>query len=276
MVRALGFIFPRWGRQVFWGLWTAGLATVAGMLLGILPCSSLALGAIVVFLGITIAIGVMSQDCGFFARPLNRVERTDNRLAITFDDGPDKEFTPQILDLLASFGQRATFFVIGDKVRRCPELARRIIDEGHELGNHTTRHSWHMALWPVSQIARDLMQNVEVIQEVTGVTPTLFRPPAAVLSPRIQAASLETGLVLVGYSVRSGDGSPAVSATRALKRLQKGLYAGSILLLHDGASTGRSLQILPSLLEEMKARELTSVPVSELISVPVSELSSER
>lgn len=260
---------PRWGRYLFGGLWALGLALLTAIACGLLPQHLLGVFGIVVVLGVSIAVGVISQRCGFFAQPLIRVDGVADRLALTFDDGPDEEFTPKLLELLARHGQRATFFVIGHKVKAHPELARRIVAEGHELGNHTLEHTWHMALWSAPRIAAELEQASAVIEEVAGIRPTLFRPPAAVLSPRIAAGARAAGLRLVGFSVRSGDGSPLVSAGRALRRLRRGIRPGAILVLHDGALGGRrptSLEVLPRICEQMTQDGLRSVPLSELIT----------
>lgn len=244
-----------------------GLALFTALALELVPGGGLAMAAVLLGLCITIAIGVISQRCGFFASPLNSVPGAEGRLALTFDDGPDPKFTPVVLDLLADAGQRATFFVVGEQLAQNPELGRRMVQEGHELGNHSMEHRWHMALWPPSRIARDLERASGLIQEHTGARPTLFRPPAAVLSPRIADGAGAAGLTLVGYSVRSGDGSPVVPARVVLSRLRRGLREGAILLLHDGQVFGRApaaCQVLPQLLEEMAAAGLTSVTVSEL------------
>ena len=253
--------------MVFWGIWVVGLAAVMGLALELVPGGGVGLAAVVLGLSISIAVGVMSQRCGFFASPLTRVRTARGRLSLTFDDGPDPKFTPMILDLLAEAGHRATFFVVGERLARHPELGRRIVEQGHELGNHSMGHRWHMAFWPPERIARDLERASELIKEHTGTAAALFRPPVAVLSPRIAAGARQAGVTLVGYSVRSGDGSPMVPPAVVLARLRGGLEEGAILLLHDGRVSGRapaSIQVLPQLLEEMAAADLTSVPVSEL------------
>jgi peptidoglycan/xylan/chitin deacetylase (PgdA/CDA1 family) len=263
-----------WGRILFAILWVAGLGSLAAMATGLLPAPPLAVAGIILGLCITIAIGCISQSCGFFARPIYRVTGVTGRLSITFDDGPDEEFTPQILDLLARHGQHATFFVVGDKVRRHPELARRIAAEGHELGNHTASHPWHIALWTPRRVAEELMRANQQIADVTGVTPRLFRSPAAVLSPRVARGARRAGLELVGYTIRSGDGSPVIPSSAALMVLRWGLEDGAILTLHDAAVSGRppvSLTVLPRLFEEMERRNLISVTVSELLRLSESQ-----
>jgi peptidoglycan-N-acetylglucosamine deacetylase len=258
------------GRPLFVALWIVGGGAIIGMCLRLIPGGPVGVAAVALMLAVTVAVGVMSQRCGFFAQPLN--EAPDGRrpeLALTFDDGPDPEHTPHVLELLAGAGARATFFVIGNKVARHPQLARRIAAEGHELANHTTSHRWHMALWPAPAVAADLEVTSQLLVQTTGRRPKFFRPPAAVLSPRIAAGARSAGLTLVGYTVRSGDGSAVVAARHVLRRLRRGLRAGAILVMHDGAVDSRapaSLEVLPAILEELRVRGLRSVTLSELVA----------
>jgi peptidoglycan/xylan/chitin deacetylase (PgdA/CDA1 family) len=259
----------RWGRWLFVGIWVVGLALLALAAAGILPGHPTLTIVIILSLCVTIAVGVMSQRCGFFARPVLRVEGAPNLCSLTFDDGPDPQFTPRVLELLARHGHRATFFVIGERAARHPELVRRLVEEGHEVGNHTTGHPWHLALWPASRVAAELSRASDQIERAAGVRPVLFRPPAAILSPRVAAGGRAAGLTLLGFSVRAGDGSPLVSAALALRRLARGLRPGAILLLHDAARRAGappvSLEVLPELCAAMERAGLRSVPVSELM-----------
>jgi peptidoglycan/xylan/chitin deacetylase (PgdA/CDA1 family) len=257
------------GHFLFAALWLVGTVAIVSMALKAIPGGPVGITGVCLALATTVAVGVMSQRCGFFARPLNEVvDGAGCALALTFDDGPDPEHTPRVLELLAGAGARATFFVIGDKVARHPTLARRIAEEGHELANHTTSHHWHMALWPARAVAADLDVTSQLIASTTGQRPAFFRPPAAVLSPRIAVGARDARLALVGYTVRSGDGSAVVPARHVLRRLQRGLRPGAILMMHDGAVDGAapaSLEVLPALLSELRARGLRSVTLSELV-----------
>jgi peptidoglycan/xylan/chitin deacetylase (PgdA/CDA1 family) len=257
------------GRIFFYGLWTFGLASLGGMALSVVPAPAWAAASIVLGLCVSIAVGSLWQRSGIFADPVNHRIGVRGMLSLTFDDGPDPRTTPPLLDLLARRGHQATFFAIANQVAAHPELARRILAQGHELANHTTAHAWHMALWPRGAVARDLLQASAQIQAHTGAHSRYFRPPAAVLSPRIAGGAREAGLVLVGHTVRSGDGSPLVSSTCILRRLRRGLHGGAILLLHDRAVRGHapaSHAILPALLGEMEGKGLRSVTLSELLS----------
>ena len=257
------------GRLLFATFWLAGLAGLASMPLGGLPASAWLAALIVLGLLVSIAAGVLWQRSGLLARPLIGFADAGDRLALTFDDGPDPEVTPRVLEALHAAGQRATFFARGDRVAQHPELAQRVVDEGHELGNHSFGHAWHLGLWLSARVADDLERTSRIIVEATGQRPRFFRPPAAVLTPRIAAGAGRAGLQLCGHSLRSGDGSPLVSSARILQRLRGALRSGAILVLHDARVQGQppaSLALLPGLLEEMRRRGLRSVTLGELLT----------
>jgi peptidoglycan-N-acetylglucosamine deacetylase len=256
------------GRRLFVAWWLAGLGAFAGMLLHGLPASPGLALAILLALCLSIAVGVIWQRSGLLARPIIGVDGAGDRLALTFDDGPDPEVTPRVLEALAAAGQHATFFALGERVARHPELARRIVEEGHELANHSFAHAWHLGLWPAARVAGELSRCSRALQDAAGVRPRFFRPPAAVLTPRVAAGARRAGLLLCGHTLRSGDGSPYVPPERILARLQRALRPGAILVLHDGPVKGRppaSLALLPELLEELSRRGLRSETLSALL-----------
>ena len=256
------------GRLLFAVAWLGGVAAIASMPLGGLPASAWLATAILLALCLSIAAGVIWQRSGLLARPIVGVDGAGDRLTLTFDDGPDPEVTPKVLEALAAAGQHATFFALGERVARHPELARRIIEEGHELGNHSFAHAWHLGLWPTARVAGELERTSRAVEEATGVRPRFFRPPAAVLTPRVAAGARRAGLQLCGHTLRSGDGSALVPAGRILRRLRRALRPGAILVLHDARVRGRppaSLPLLPALLEELARRGLRSVTLGELL-----------
>lgn len=256
------------GRLTFALLWLLGLGAIASMGLGGLPASAGLALLIGLGLCVSIAVGVMWQRSGLLARPLIGFDGAGQRLALTFDDGPHPEVTPRVLELLSAAGQRATFFALGARVAEHPQLARRVVNEGHELGNHSFAHAWHLGLWPGHRVAEELERTAQVIEQATGQRPRCFRPPAAVLTPRVAGGARRAGLVLCGHSLRSGDGSSLVPPARIWKRLQRALRPGAILVLHDAPVEGAppaSLALLPQLLEEMRRQGLRSVTLSELL-----------
>lgn len=188
-------------------------------------------------------------------------------VALTFDDGPDPEATPRVLDLLDLAGAQATFFVIGCRAQKHPALAREILRRGHAIGNHTQRHPLGFACWPPASMRREIEEAQRAIGDVCGQAPTLFRPPAGLRSPLLDPVLVASGLSLVSWSRRGYDGVVG-RAGLVLRHMARGLAAGDILLLHDGRSARARhggpvvLDVLPRLLERLRDLGLRSVPLS--------------
>ena len=193
-----------------------------------------------------------------------------NRIALTFDDGPDPEVTPAVLDVLKQHGARSTFFTIGRLLEQQPQLAQRIVAEGHELGNHSWQHSRWQNFFSARRHAMDMERSERAIAKITGATtPPLFRPPVGLKSPELARAACPRGIVMVAWSLHSRDtrtNDPRCIADRVLRRAR----AGDIVLMHDGHDLpGRHrpacAQALPLILKGLQVQGLQPVPVSELL-----------
>ena len=162
--------------------------------------------------------------------------RDQPRIALTFDDGPDPAHTPALLDALAELGVKATFFVVGEEVDANPELVRRMVAEGHELGNHTYSHRY-LPLATTRRVARELAATDAAIVRATGITPTLMRPPYGGRTPFTLRACNQMGKSAVLWDVNSFDwrgGSAEEVTTRVLERTRR----GSIILMHEARQGG--------------------------------------
>ncbi len=185
-------------------------------------------------------------------------------VALTIDDGPEPLVTPAVLDLLDAHGAKASFFCIGERVARHPELAREIVRRGHRVENHSARHRHDFALLGPRGYRAELATGQALIQAATGVAPSYFRAPAGFRNPWCWPALRHTGLQLASWTRRGFDTRERDPA-RVLRRLGRGLAAGDILLLHDGhgAAGARAdaviLQVLPALLELLRERSLHAV-----------------
>ncbi len=198
--------------------------------------------------------------------------RTDTQsVALTFDDGPASD-TEGVLAFLAAHRLRATFFMVGQHVERCPDLARRIVAEGHEIGNHSYSHPIYLYCTP-RETYRQLARTQEVIARVTGVMPSWVRPPCGVRTPAYFDATRELGLRTVQWTVAGFDWQRRTAADIARQILRR-VTAGAIVLLHDGATAGtgdRSATVaaLPELLDGLCHRGLAVSALSELITATV-------
>ncbi|PZR09025.1 MAG: polysaccharide deacetylase family protein [Azospirillum brasilense] len=192
--------------------------------------------------------------------------RIRGEVALTFDDGPDPEVTPRVLDLLDEAGAHASFFVIGREARRCPALIREIRLRGHSVENHTFSHPLFLAARGPMAHRREILMAQEAIREAGG-DPRYFRAPLGLRSPLLYPALDTTGLLHVSWTHRGADGLVR-SADRVLKRFAD-TRAGDILLLHDGRQRhGQTavLEMLGPLLRQLTAKGLRSVSLPEVLS----------
>jgi peptidoglycan/xylan/chitin deacetylase (PgdA/CDA1 family) len=183
-----------------------------------------------------------------YSRCIWEMPADGNRVYLSFDDGPHPEATPLVLDLLARFNAKATFFCIGKNVERYPHLFARIVDEGHAVGNHTHRH---MNGWKHtdSDYFADIRKAAEHIPSM------LFRPPYGRIRLR-QARALEAiGMRPVMWSVLSGDFDIAISGAKCADNVMKNMRPGSIIVFHDSQKAMPRMQYaLPLVLEEIYKR----------------------
>lgn len=184
-----------------------------------------------------------------------------SRVIITFDDGPDPRYTPRVLDVLRAAGVRACFFVVGEKARRHPDIIRRIVTDGHEIGSHGFRHRLPWLLGPVGTV-REMMESYRAIEEITGSPPAAFRPPWGLFNLFSYISRLLIRQRVVLWSFMSWDWTRGATTENIEKKVRKRLNGGSILVFHDsdtepGASPGspdKMISALPGIINELKER----------------------
>jgi len=184
--------------------------------------------------------------------------------ALTFDDGPHAQGTPAVLELLAAAGVRATFFLVGEQVRRNPSLAREIAAAGHLVGVHCERHRNLLRLTP-AQTRSDIERAEAVIGEATGVTPTLYRPPYGVLNAAALRLARARGWRTLLWSHWGRDWERRATPDSIAARVTDGAGEGSVLLLHDAddysalGSWQKTVAALPRVLTTLAERGLNPV-----------------
>ncbi len=189
-------------------------------------------------------------------------------VALTLDDGPDPEATPQVLDLLQRYGARASFFCVGSRAASSPNLVRRIVQEGHRVENHTHNHPNHFSLLGRRGQEREIIDAQQVLFDLTGRKPRWFRAPAGIQNPLLGKLLHDLGLPLVSWTRRGFDAYER-DPRKVIHRLTQGLQGGDILLLHDGFgprhATGRPvvLDSLKGLLRILELRGLAARPLPD-------------
>ncbi|MEP6721231.1 MAG: polysaccharide deacetylase family protein [Variovorax sp.] len=198
--------------------------------------------------------------------PQSAIDRRE--VALTIDDGPDPEVTPQVLDLLDAAGQRATFFCIAERVAAHPALARAIVARGHSIQNHTAKHRHNFSFLGPRGYAAEIARAQDMLADITGTRPSCFRAPAGLRNPFLAPVLHRLGLTLVSWTRRGFDTREREPA-KVLARLAQGLAAGDILLLHDGNAARTAggkpvvLEVLPLLLQQIERANLRAVTLPE-------------
>ena len=185
-------------------------------------------------------------------------------VAITIDDGPDPDVTPQVLDVLDHHQAKATFFCIAQRAEQYPELCREIVRRGHAIENHSLSHQWFFSLLGSRGIRREVTEAQRVLSEISGQAPRFFRPTAGLRNASLQPVLAHYGLRLCSWSKRGFDTRNG-NADAVLASLSRDLKGGDILLLHDGnvarSAGGKAviLDVLPRLLDSLAQAKLHAV-----------------
>ena len=201
------------------------------------------------------------------------------RVALTFDDGPHPVTTRRVLELLAGTRHRATFFVLGDKARRHPDVIAEIVAQGHGLGVHGDFHDrLHAFRWP-ARVEAEIQSAQDAVEAASGVRPRWFRPPLGHTSPNTVRGARRAEVALIGWSARGYDGLRGRSAASVAARVARDLEDGSIVLLHDAAEHDdfepAAIGALPLLFDSLDAKGLTSVALDGWLA-PASHSESEE
>lgn len=207
--------------------------------------------ALLLALGAFLFWASYSMRAQIYMPALWRISTSEPIVYLTFDDGPHPQYTPLVLDLLARHGARATFFCIGNQIAGNEDLLRRIVAEGHLIGNHSTHHRPTFPCLSTSAVVAELEACSSRLADVLGRRPRLFRPPYGVVNPNIARARRLLDLTAVGWSVRSLD-TTTPQLSRTLRRIDQRLHPGAIILLHDRLPYAPEL--LASLLELLDQR----------------------
>lgn len=223
------------------------------------------------FILITIAYWILlaytsyNLHLDFYIKAYHKGDTEDKLVALTFDDGPDPDFTPVVLDILKGRNIKATFFLIGKKLVGNEALVKRIDSEGHIIGNHSFVHQTILTLIPSFLVRRDLNKTTDLIEKIIGKRTDYFRPPFGVTTPAIGWALSIMKMKTIGWNIRTFD-TYYKDEEKILQRIKDGLEPGSIILLHDILPIYNTL--LPKILDLLEERSYKVVPLDGLIECP--------
>jgi len=228
-------------------------------------------GALILVLGFWFWWACVTPSSTFFRPALSRGPQVGNQISLTFDDGPSEPFTDQVLDILREHRVTATFFVCGKNVESRPEVLRRIVAAGHEVGNHTFSHPY-LFFKSRRRMVEEIDRTQAVIQNVIGIRPVVFRPPYGGRWFGLVPALLERGMRMVLWSATGYDWKKdAQGITEATLRELK---PGAIILLHDGrevcpgAEIDRTVTVaaLPAIIAAARERGYAFSPLTNFMS----------
>ncbi|MCL6586613.1 MAG: polysaccharide deacetylase family protein [Anoxybacillus sp.] len=197
------------------------------------------------------------------------VPTTKKVVALTFDDGPDVLYTPQILDILKEHHAKATFFVVGFRAENYPDIIQRQIKEGHELANHTYKHLDFRGK-STETITNEIKKTEAILYELTKKRPVLFRPPLGYFNQRVMKAATNEGYTVVMWSREQDTYDWQNPGTQKIvRRVVQHIQPGQIILFHDHGSGSRkqTVQALKEILPVLKEKGYTFVTVSELLKL---------
>ena len=234
---AVVFIFWRWG-------WRWGLPAMVGS-------------------HVPFWWATLKADSRLFSPVLRRLPTDARQVWLTIDDGPSAD-TATMLDLLDRHRARATFFVVGDRAQRAPELLREIVRRGHTLGNHSATHpqAWFWALGP-ARMRAEIARTQATLRTITGQAPRWFRAVVGMANPFVSAPLREHGLARVAWTARGFD-ALAADPQRVVSRITRDLAPGAIILMHEGSRHGRNVEALALLLRQLDEHGYATVLPEEI------------
>ena len=244
---------------------------IAGFLLWIQP--TLAVVPLGFFIFLCLVAPFLTR-AGFFLPVISRQDSGRNVAALTFDDGPDPDVTPLLLEVLRRYGVQATFFVAGAKAKQHPELIREILSHGHTLGNHSYHHDPLLMLRSRTRLKEEISRTQDLLANF-AVRPLTFRPPVGITNPKLKGVLRELGMYCVTFSCRAFDRGNRRIEGLAMIILKK-VRPGAIILLHDVTPKGEGgiahwLTETERIVSGLKTRGYEILPLAELIDRPVME-----
>ena len=220
---------------------------------------------IVFIYSLIVFYGCYYVGSSFFIKIICAAKTDKKEIAISFDDGPAVQFTPQILQVLKDHEVKATFFCIGKHISGNEKLFKQIHEEGHIIGNHSYSHHFWFDMFSAKKMQKDLEMMDAAVQNVVGCKPKLFRPPYGVTNPNVKKVIQRGHYIPIGWSLRSMD-TVTGKEEKLLKKTRQGIKPGAIFLFHDTSKT--ALAILPQFIKEVKDGGYSIIGLDKMLNLP--------
>nr|WP_294934979.1 polysaccharide deacetylase family protein [uncultured Flavobacterium sp.] len=212
--------------------------------------------------------GVSDIRLGYFVKTYSsNPNEKDRKIAISFDDGPHP-MTEKVLDLLQQYNAKATFFCIGKQIEKHPDIFKRIIAEGHTVGNHSYSHSNRFGIFPTMKVIEEINHTNQIIEQLSGKKALFFRPPFGVTNPKIARAVAKTKHYVIGWNNRSLD-TVIPEEKKIFERVKSKVAPGGIILLHD--TSLKTVGVLEQLLLFLQSEKYDVITIDTLLNLPAYE-----
>ena len=218
-----------------------------------------------------LALKIYGSSCiqsDFYTYAYCEGKTAEKFMALTFDDGPNEHYTPQVLELLAQYKAPATFFIIGKNIKGNESILKKIDAEGHIIGNHSYSHSYWVDFKSVRGFNKELNQTTEIVYQLLGKKMRLFRPPYGVITPSLVGASKLLDYFIIGWNIRSFD-TTKDSVQIITQRIEKKIKPGAIILLHD--TNDKIVQVLEKILIFAKENNYKIISLEQLLKIKAYE-----
>jgi peptidoglycan-N-acetylglucosamine deacetylase len=196
---------------------------------------------------------------------MNEIHTSQRKVAITFDDGPNSVYTPQILDIFSKAKGKATFFMIGEQMTNHPEVVKQVADQGHEIGNHTFTHP-KLSQLSVEDCREEIEQTEKLIEEMTGQKPVIFRPPYLDYNQDTVSILQQKGYSMIGALNLEALDWEQPGVEHIFEKSKDVVKNGGILIFHDGfGDRSQTIEAVRMLVSELTSQDYQLVTVSELL-----------
>jgi peptidoglycan/xylan/chitin deacetylase (PgdA/CDA1 family) len=215
------------------------------------------------FVLLLVGLIMTTADAQTNHKPYGNVKTEKPYVCLTFDDGPDGNMVPKLLELFAKENVKATFFVKGDNVTAFPEVAKRIIAEGHEIGNHSKTHANLPKCDSIEKVREEIVATQKIVTDTVGVTPVTFRAPFLAHDDKVWMILDELKLPSINASKYTDDWNKEKSAEHILTKATENIKAGDIILMHSWRK--ETYDVMPEMIKRIKAAGLEMVTVKTLL-----------
>ena len=225
--------------------------------------------AILLFLySLVLFYGCYFISSSFFIKTICKANTNKKEIALSFDDGPAQNYTPEILQVLKEYNIQAAFFCIGKHIEANKDLLKQVHEEGHIIGNHSYTHDKWFDLFSSAKMSAELAITDNLIKDIIGKKPKFFRPPYGVINPNVKKAIINGNYIPLGWSMRSYD-TMIKDKEKLLNRVTRSIKPGDIFLFHDTCKT--TLNILPIFIQHLQQKGFSIVRLDKLLDINAYE-----